>query len=291
MLIRAAADGNEALVKQCLKNGVPIDYREPLTGDTALIAAVLRGHKKLATVLVKECHAAPNCVNNASQSALHVAVNNEDLDTAVLLVALGVDTLQKDDAGNAPIFLCKTKAFEQKLRKAEKKAKERLPPIVPPGREKETAPKPALQPEVAKKNSIQAAASQLIKPVDDDAKSVKGVAWNTLRGTTDCVDVIFVYIAGSGKRALPVPIKKTTSADDIINIAAQKLYLTEFQRHLVLSTVNEDLIATEIPGFKSVLTVKQAYGRNKFVLFPARGASRDVAQRLAALAEASDAAQ
>jgi hypothetical protein len=101
--------------------------------------------------------------------------------------------------------------------------------------------------------------------------------------------VIFVFIAGTGKKALPIPIKKTTSADDVINICAQKLYLSEFQRHLVLCIVSEaDLQATEIPGFKSVLTVKQSYGRHRFVLFPARGASRDVGQRLQALAEAAD---
>ncbi len=289
MLIKSAAAGGELLVKQCLKNGVPVDFREPLTGDTALIAAVLRRQKKMAMFLIKECHAAPNCVNNAGQSALHIAVSMEDEDLALFLTTLGVDLLQKDDAGNAPLFMCKSKLFEQKLRKAEKKAKDKLTPIVPPGCEKGVAPKTAPAPEVARQNSVQAAAAQLIKPVDDDAKSVKGVAWNTLRGTTDCVDVIFVFIAGSGKRALPVPIKKTTSADDIINIAAQKLYLTEFQRHLMLSIVSDELQASEIPGFKSVLTVKQSYPRHKFVLFPQRGANRDVAQRLVALAEASEA--
>ncbi len=127
---------------------------------------------------------------------------------------------------------------------------------MPPGREKPSAaPKTAsAEPEGRKKSTIAGAASQLVKPVDDDAKEAKGVAWNTLRGTTDCVDVIFVYIAGTGTKALPVPIKKTTSADDVINLCAQKLFLSEFQRHLVLCMVSQDLQATEVPGFKSVLT-------------------------------------
>lgn len=71
------------------------------------------------------------------------------------------------------------------MRKAEKKVKSKLEPLFPPGREKLPA-KPvssvASEPEGRKKSSLAGAASQLVRPVDDDAKSVKGVAWNTLRG-------------------------------------------------------------------------------------------------------------
>lgn len=56
----------------------------------------------------------------------------------------------------------------------------------------------------------------------------------------------------------------------------------------MLCLVAEDLQATEVPGFKSVLTCKQSYPRSRFVLFPARAASRDVGLRLQALAEAAD---
>ncbi len=70
------------------------------------------------------------------------------------------------------------------MRKAEKNVKKKLDPILPPGREIHAA-KPVAEPEGRKKSSIAGAASQLVQPVDDDAKSVKGVAWNTLRGTKE----------------------------------------------------------------------------------------------------------
>jgi hypothetical protein len=96
----------------------------------------------------------------------------------------------KDVAGNAPLFMCKTKELEQKMRKAEKNVKKKLDPIVPPGREIHVA-KPVAEPEGRKKSSIAGAASQLVQPVDDDAKSVKGVAWNTLRGILKQKQVFF----------------------------------------------------------------------------------------------------
>ncbi len=69
--------------------------REPLTGDTAVMAAILRKNFALAKLLIKDFHSQPNCVNNSMQGALHFAVASDDADTILFLVKLGVDTLQK----------------------------------------------------------------------------------------------------------------------------------------------------------------------------------------------------
>lgn len=118
------------------------DTREALTGDTAVMAAILRKKFNVAKSLIKDLGATPNCVNNSMQSALHFAVASNDEDMVLFLVKLGVDTLQKDAAGSAPLFMCKTQELEQKMRKAEKKVKAKLPPVLPPGREPTSAVKP-----------------------------------------------------------------------------------------------------------------------------------------------------
>lgn len=293
MIIRSAYEGNQLFVKQCLKEGVPVDFRDPLTGDTALMAAALAGQGATAKFLVKECNASVACVNNMGKSALHYAVANEDVDLCVFLVKAGCDPLGKDNTGNVPLFLTKSRKLEQEMRKAEKKCKEKLKPVPPPGREGEGAKSPRPEPSgdptaggTLRKTSMQTAASLLVRPVDEDAKqAMKGVAWNTLRGTTDAVDVVYVYVAGAGSKALPVPIKKTTSADDVINYCCQKLLLTEFQRYLMLKVFAADQTSIDVPGFKHVLIVKTSYPNHRFVLYPVKGSSKDVGERLESLAQ------
>ena len=210
----------------------------------------------------------------------------------MIISSLGVSTLHKDASGNAPIFMAPNQKFEQAMRKAEKKSKKKLEPdgpmtrrvIAAPVRDDSTAPKVS---------SFQIAAKNLVRPkADSEAKeSIRGVSWQSLRGTSDAVDVIFVYIAGTGSLALPVPVKRTTSADEVVSQCCQKLQLTELLRHLGLVTFSPRNETVEIPGFKSVVVVKASYPQNKFVLYPSRGAPKTVGDRLTQLAACAEQAE
>jgi ankyrin repeat protein len=239
MLVKSAYMGDLNLVKQCLKSNVPVDYRDSLTGDTALMAACNCKTKKLRMPLVKYLIGAGAqvfAVNNANQSGLHYSVAANDEELSGYLTTLGVHTLHKDIGGNAPMFMA-SKQMEKVLRKAEKKAKSKLAPVLPPSKVVQASPKPEVRDDFVgqRKTSMQSAASQLVKPTrDQDAK--QSVSWSTLRGTSDCVDVLFVFIAGTGSMALPVPVKRTTSAQDVVNMVCMKLLLTEFQNQLILTS-------------------------------------------------------
>ena len=239
--------------------------------------------------LVKDTNATSYVVNNSGQTPLHYAVANASEEMAVLLTIAGCDIRHKDDGGNAPLFMAKTKKMEQVLRKAEKKCKHPPKPLLPACKQPKAAVK-AVVVEDARKNSLVGAASLLVRPDGADAKdSLKGVKWNTVRGLTDAVDCVYIYIAGTGKLALPVPVKRTTSADDVINTCCTKLMLTEVQRHLVLMAFPPQGQGQkmEVPGFKPVLTVKSSYPHHKLVLYPGQGAPKNVGVRLKALADAA----
>ena len=290
MLIKTAHMGDKNLVIQCLGAGVPVDYRDSLTGDSAMMAAANAGKFPIVKLLIEKYGAAVFAVNNANQSALHYAVAAGNEEMAVYFVVHGVSTLHKDAGGNAPMFMA-TKKMEQALRKAEKKTKKKLDPVLPPGKVEVKTPRAPERDDTPKISSMQMAAKFLVRPAENsDAKTaLKGVSWNTLRGTSDAVDVIFVFIAGTGKLALPMPVKRTSTADDVVNLCCQKLLLTEFQRSLGLVSFSPRGELTEIPGFKPVLVVKSSYPTNRFVLYPNRGAPKTVANRLEQLADAAEA--
>jgi hypothetical protein len=298
MLLKAAWLGETKMVQQVMREGVPIDHRDPLTGDTAIMVACqsdeLPSKKKLKFIqfLVHDCGSAVSYTNNVGQSALHYCVANADTEVACYLVQQGADTLLRDDAGNVPLHMTKDQAFERELRKAEKKLKAKQDPIPPPAKilaQQQATTKPAANAGTLRQSSMASVAALLVRPMHDDAKAeMKGIQWATLRGVTDAVDVVYIFVAGTGRKALPVPIKRTTSADDVISYCCNKLQITEFHRFLSIVMINEDGKTLDVPGFKQILTAKTSYPDYRFVLWPTKGAPKDVSVRLSSLAQQSE---
>ena len=89
MLIKSAFLGDKGLIQQCLAANVPVDYRDSLTGDTAMLVAANQGHFSLVKFLIEKCHAKGFATNNTNQSALHFAVAGKHEDMAIYLIIQG----------------------------------------------------------------------------------------------------------------------------------------------------------------------------------------------------------
>lgn len=78
-LMNAAQHGHEAALKLLLEKGADVNYRDEMTGWTALMLAALNGHMTAAQILV-ESGADTNMLNVIDQTALDVAAARQKTD-------------------------------------------------------------------------------------------------------------------------------------------------------------------------------------------------------------------
>ena len=121
----------------------------------------------MAKFLIKDCGATVSVVNNSGQTAVHYCVKNKMDDIALLLVEKGADPTYKDDLGNVAMFMRKDKKLEDKLQKALKKQKTKLPPLLPPSKTIDRQAQPVI--DNNRKKSVAEAAAQLVVPSSSSA--------------------------------------------------------------------------------------------------------------------------
>ena len=96
-----------------LKQGMPIDAREPGSGDTMLMCAVLSGKTMLVKTLLRR-GAKINARNNKGWTALHCAVGAEDPQPEMTNVLMdgGIQVEAKDNAGVTALQLAVEQASD-----------------------------------------------------------------------------------------------------------------------------------------------------------------------------------
>jgi ankyrin repeat protein len=97
LLVATIATGNEAEIKALAQTGVDVDTTDK-NGKTALHMAVNNGDIE-AVKLLKKCGANPDIQDLNRNSPLKMAVENDDIETVKLLIELGatVDILDEDE--------------------------------------------------------------------------------------------------------------------------------------------------------------------------------------------------
>ncbi|CAM3763774.1 ankyrin repeat domain-containing protein [Bordetella tumulicola] len=104
-LIWAAMTGIVDFVKSLFGAGaIQIVDAQDNAGNTALMAAISRGHLEIATMLIREGHANVSLANHAGDTALSLATGRGDTDLIGPLCSSGADVNAPDPEGFSPLI-------------------------------------------------------------------------------------------------------------------------------------------------------------------------------------------
>lgn len=98
-LIYSAQKGLSANIKSLLAAGAKIDYRNPVTGVSALSAASAEGHTNVVRQLVKNGQADVNLRDLAGRTPIFYAVEKDQPQALQMLLSLGANANMKDNSG------------------------------------------------------------------------------------------------------------------------------------------------------------------------------------------------
>ena len=107
-LIYASQRGLVNNVKMLLKYGADSNYRNPISGLSALATASAEGHNPVVRTLVKNGNADVNLPDNSGRTPLFYALENDKLETFRTLLSLGADINAQDICGVTPLHNAKS---------------------------------------------------------------------------------------------------------------------------------------------------------------------------------------
>jgi len=108
---KAAADGDEAALKQMLDQGVDVNARDAAE-NTALHLATKHGHQNIMDLLIE--HAADvNAQNDSSSTPLHLTERN--MESIRILLEAGADPNLQDKDWNYPYYFAFYGAMSREL--------------------------------------------------------------------------------------------------------------------------------------------------------------------------------
>jgi ankyrin repeat protein len=102
-LYLAAKNNSTDVLRFLLKNGAPIDAKDPNTGDTALQAAVIQGHLQAVVILLAH-HADTHVVHTTGETLMHDAVHIDNTEIIDALATVNPQLLnQENNEGITPL--------------------------------------------------------------------------------------------------------------------------------------------------------------------------------------------
>ncbi|VIO91251.1 Uncharacterized protein BM_BM17381 [Brugia malayi] len=113
----AASKNRPQITTILLKNGANVNAQDNYQA-TPLHRAASQGHEKIVPILLNEPSLRINLTDSAGCTALHLAVEEQREDIAILLVEHGADLYFENKEKQTPLALVKTSELRMKLKVA-----------------------------------------------------------------------------------------------------------------------------------------------------------------------------
>ena len=105
LLVEAAARGNVPRIKELLGQGAKLNGVDPVTGNTALVAAVLACSNEAIMYLLDQPEINVNKPTSNGSTVLHVLAETGNDDAAVWLIRRGANVNAQNAGGVTPLEL------------------------------------------------------------------------------------------------------------------------------------------------------------------------------------------